>query len=93
MQELIKKHIGVLSQQPMLSSVEYFVQTGEVSGGFFMALKAMMREYHEQEVVKNLNIPVIKSVCENCQWKNNRHTEPCSQCSNNYGLLFEQTVS
>jgi hypothetical protein len=42
---------------------------------------------------KQLNIPVvIKSVCENCRWKNNRHTEPCNQCSNNYGLLFEQTV-
>jgi hypothetical protein len=64
MEELIKKHIGALSQQSMLSSVEYFVQTGKVSGSFFMALKAMMQEYHEQQV-KNLNIQdVIK--CTTC---------------------------
>ena len=45
------------------------------------------------KAVKNCNTPdVIKSVCEHCRWKNNRHTEPCNQCSNNYGLLFEQTV-
>lgn len=43
--------------------------------------------------LKNLyKANVINRVCENCQWQNNRHTDPCNQCNNNYGLLFEQAV-
>jgi len=54
MEKLIKKHIGALKQQPMLSSVEHFVETGEITGGFLMAIKAMLSE-HERNIVKNVS--------------------------------------
>lgn len=42
--ELIKKHLEGLSGLER-ASVEYFAETGKVSGSLFIALKAMMEEY------------------------------------------------
>ena len=57
MEELIKKHLEGWNGCK-LASIQYFYETGKVSGSFFIALKEMMQEYHEQQV-KNLNIPAV----------------------------------
>lgn len=65
METLIKKHIESINGLRM-ASVQHFVETGKVSGSFFMALKAMMEEYAQQQV-KILTIPpVSNSVCPHC---------------------------
>lgn len=45
--EIIENHLKILTQQPFTSSVEYFVQSGKVSGEFLLSLRRMLGEYGE----------------------------------------------
>lgn len=48
MEELIKKHLEDF-KTVHIASAQHYAQTGKVSGSFFMALKAMMTEYAENQ--------------------------------------------
>lgn len=45
--ELIKKHLSFGNGDYFQASVESYLESGRVSGSFFMALKDMMEEYAE----------------------------------------------
>ncbi|MDD4225967.1 MAG: hypothetical protein PHU98_06225 [Mariniphaga sp.] len=64
MKELIKKHFESKKDDKFFkSSVQYYIESGNVSGSFFMTLKEMMIEYHKQQV-KLLTTPAVGNSAE-----------------------------
>lgn len=87
--ELIKKHLEFDDLNGFFkASVDYYCNTGKISGSFFMALKAMMDEYGQMQV-KNLHMPDV-SICT-CGTEEYAEKEPredcmtyCSKCGFKY---------
>ena len=64
MDDLIEKHLnGKKDDIFWRASVEFYMNSGHASGGFYMALKEMMKEYHKQQV-KLLTTPAVGNSAE-----------------------------
>ncbi|HEY5590657.1 MAG TPA: hypothetical protein VIK55_06525 [Paludibacter sp.] len=42
--EIIDRHMDVLRQQPFLSSVQHFIESGKITGNFRLQLRSMLKE-------------------------------------------------
>lgn len=65
--ELIKKHIEGWDE-PKCASIDYFAETGKVSGNLFVALWDMMNEYHSflsTHPIENERESIFGKECEN----------------------------
>jgi hypothetical protein len=88
MKELIKKYFEDKKDDKFFkSSVQYYLDSGNVSGSFYLMLKEMMAEYHEQQARQSAEpvfddkkpLPRTKSEFETFlgHWTN-RHTKSTS---------------